>query len=99
MAFRTEMVMRKMIIPMPNLWNRYFFAVCAYICLIFTKLIFFQGLYYSYFKTVIEAPTFLKGVEGLYANTLTEYPNTINTLKRFNLYPEVFPFFLPITSL
>ena len=58
-----------------------------------------QGLYYSYFKTVIEAPTFLKGVEGLYANTLTEYPNTINTLKRFNLYPEVFPFFLPITSL
>ena len=49
----------------------------------------FQGLYYSYFLTMIEAPTFLKGVERLYNNNVTEYPDTINTLQRFNLYPEV----------
>ena len=48
-----------------------------------------QGLYYSYFKTLVEAPTYLDGLRQLYANNLTEYPNTINTLKRFNLYPEV----------
>ena len=48
-----------------------------------------QGLYYSYFLTIIEAPTFGVGLEGLYANNRTEYPHTINTLKRFNLFPEV----------
>ncbi len=48
-----------------------------------------QGLYYSYFKTVAEAPTLLDGLSQLYSNNVTEYPSTINTLKRFNLYPEV----------
>ncbi|TRY79739.1 hypothetical protein TCAL_08341 [Tigriopus californicus] len=49
-----------------------------------------MGLYYSYFKAMIEAPTFLLGLQNLYANNITEFPDTINTLKRFNLYPEVF---------
>ena len=48
-----------------------------------------QGLYYSYFITVIEAPSFFSGVGSLMRNNVTEYPDTINTLKRFNLYPEV----------
>ena len=46
-----------------------------------------MGLYYSYFKTVVEADTLVEGALQLYRNNLTEYPLTINTLKRFNLYP------------
>ena len=50
----------------------------------------FQGLYYSYFKTVIEAEGTLTGLKGLYANNLTEFPDTINVIRRFNVYPELF---------
>ncbi|VDO99213.1 unnamed protein product, partial [Soboliphyme baturini] len=48
-----------------------------------------MGFYYSFFKTMNKAPTFLAGLFQILHDNQTEFGHTINDLKRFNVYPEV----------
>ncbi|XP_027724008.1 probable C-mannosyltransferase DPY19L3 isoform X2 [Vombatus ursinus] len=48
------------------------------------------GLYYSYYKQMLQAPTISKGFHGLIYDNKTESMRTINLLERMNIYQEVF---------
>ncbi|CAJ1048557.1 probable C-mannosyltransferase DPY19L3 isoform X2 [Xyrichtys novacula] len=48
------------------------------------------GLYYSYFKQMLQAPSIQEGLSDLIHDNLTESKRTINLLQRMNIYQEVF---------
>ena len=50
-----------------------------------------NGLYYYYFKILVEPESaFISGITNkIISDNRTEYPTTINSLRRFNLYPEI----------
>ncbi|XP_053528186.1 probable C-mannosyltransferase DPY19L3 isoform X2 [Artibeus jamaicensis] len=48
------------------------------------------GLYYSYYKQMLQAPSLLQGFRGLMYDNKTESMRTINLLQRMNIYQEVF---------
>lgn len=48
-----------------------------------------QGLYYSFYKRMVSSPFFKDGLYELTYDNLTEYPDTINALSKFNIHPEV----------
>jgi hypothetical protein len=57
------------------------------------------GLYYFYFKSLVTDTSLNISLNRLIFDQMlndqrTEYPNTINALQRFNLYPEIFVAFL-----
>jgi len=45
-----------------------------------------QGLYYSYFKHLVNAPSLMDGKADLEKDNLTEHLNTINIFQRFNIH-------------
>uniref|UniRef100_A0AAF5I098 Serine/threonine-protein kinase receptor n=1 Tax=Strongyloides stercoralis TaxID=6248 RepID=A0AAF5I098_STRER len=53
-----------------------------------------MGLYFSYYKTIVKSESFISGIEKIIHDNVTEYGHEINTLNRFNLYPEVILGFL-----
>ncbi|XP_062817732.1 probable C-mannosyltransferase DPY19L3 isoform X1 [Anolis carolinensis] len=48
------------------------------------------GLYYSYYKQMLQAPSIQLGIHGLIYDNKTESMRTINILERMNVYQEVF---------
>nr|XP_060644009.1 probable C-mannosyltransferase DPY19L3 [Anolis sagrei ordinatus] len=48
------------------------------------------GLYYSYYKQMLQAPSIQQGLYGLIYDNKTESMRTINILERMNVYQEVF---------
>ncbi|XP_064092543.1 probable C-mannosyltransferase DPY19L3 isoform X1 [Macrobrachium nipponense] len=48
-----------------------------------------QGLYYSYYKQILQAPTWQEGIRELVRDNKTEYGRTINIIHRFNVLPEI----------
>uniref|UniRef100_A0AAY4ER67 C-mannosyltransferase DPY19L3 n=1 Tax=Denticeps clupeoides TaxID=299321 RepID=A0AAY4ER67_9TELE len=48
------------------------------------------GLYYSYYKQMLKAPSIQQGLIELVSDNLTESRRTINLLQRMNIYQEVF---------
>jgi len=49
-----------------------------------------SGLYFSYFKQMVLAPSITQGLYELSHDNRTEHLRTINLLNRFNIYQEVF---------
>jgi len=49
-----------------------------------------QGLYYSYYKQLLDSPSIAEGMKDLQVDNKTESGKTINILHRFNIYQEVF---------
>ncbi|CAI9579017.1 unnamed protein product [Staurois parvus] len=47
------------------------------------------GLYYSYYKQVLHAPTIAQGISDLISDNKTESMRTINILERMNVYQEL----------
>ncbi|KAG6940613.1 dpy-19 like 3, partial [Chelydra serpentina] len=48
------------------------------------------GLYYSYYKEMLQATSIQQGLHGLIYDNKTESLRTINILERMNVYQEVF---------
>lgn len=46
-------------------------------------------MYYYYYKIIVEAPSWMEGIDEIRNDSLSQYPNVINAVKTYNLFPEV----------
>ncbi|KAL2733395.1 putative C-mannosyltransferase DPY19L1 isoform X1 [Vespula maculifrons] len=53
-----------------------------------------MGMYYSYYKTIVEAKTFADGVSKLGKDNISEHGNVINAYRKYNLLPEIIASYL-----
>ncbi|KAG4078203.1 hypothetical protein HA402_002255 [Bradysia odoriphaga] len=62
-----------------------------------------HALYYSYYKTIADAPDFMSGFNKLLRDNRTEYPSSLNTIYRFHIFPEIvlgylYKYFMAVTT-
>lgn len=48
-----------------------------------------NGFYYSYYGDLVDAGSIAEGLREIVWDTRSEYPDTLNALRRFNIYQEV----------
>ncbi|XP_065906765.1 protein C-mannosyl-transferase DPY19L3-like [Dysidea avara] len=48
-----------------------------------------SGLYYSYYKQLVNTPTLSQGLQDLCYDNITESSHTINIIERFNIFQEI----------
>ncbi|EWC89041.1 hypothetical protein PFNF54_02163 [Plasmodium falciparum NF54] len=48
-----------------------------------------ESFYFSFYNDIVKSNTFGEGINYLLKDNRSEYPDTINAIKRFNIYPEI----------
>ncbi|GAW78975.1 hypothetical protein, conserved [Plasmodium gonderi] len=48
-----------------------------------------ESFYFSFFDDIVKSKTYMEGINLLIHDNRSEYPNTINAIRRFNVYPEI----------
>ncbi|EUD66599.1 hypothetical protein C922_02920 [Plasmodium inui San Antonio 1] len=48
-----------------------------------------ESFYFSFYDDIVKSETYLEGIKLLIHDERSEYPNTINAIRRFNIYPEI----------
>ena len=46
-------------------------------------------MYYSYYKTLVEAENILEGFKKVESDNISEYPNVIDATQKYSILPEV----------
>ncbi|XP_015111012.1 probable C-mannosyltransferase DPY19L1 isoform X1 [Diachasma alloeum] len=49
-----------------------------------------MGMYYYYYKLMIEAPSWQEGLDRLRSDNLSQFPKVINADRTYNLFPEIY---------
>lgn len=48
-----------------------------------------MGMYYSYYKTIVESESYMKGMDRISKDNISEYGNVIDASQKYFLFPEL----------